>query len=228
MIQFQKLVEDILATGKAQEPGYKQESLALAVSTADHKTSQAVVSRWKKGSVPDDVYRPGLLAEARRLGLDLSQYGITAADAGAPAQAISGSRLVGANDLPVYAAAQGGRGHILVTFDAIRYVKRPHVLLDVPKAYGILVVDDSMSPAHRHNSIALVNPARHPVAGDEVVLYHVKPEQEGGEAEAMIKLLNGVTAKKLKLEQYHPAKKFEVDIEDWPVRHVVVGNYKFW
>jgi hypothetical protein len=218
-VDFQRLTIDALAAGKAAEPGYKQETLANAAGT-----SQAIVSRWTKGSVPEDKHRAGLFAEARRLGLNLADYGSDDGSAPVPRVA-AGRQLVGAPDLPVYAAAQGGKGHIIVTFEPIRFVKRPHVLLDVPGGYGILVIDDSMKPAHRHNSIALVNPARHAQPGDEVVLFHVKPE---GESEAMIKLLNGITSKKLKLEQYHPAKKFEVDQEDWPVRHVVVGNYKFW
>lgn len=218
-VDYQRLTIDTLAAGKAAEPGYKQETLANAIGT-----SQAVISRWTTGSTPEDKFRVRLFEEAKRLGLDPAKYGVR--DDAAPAVTIPGNQLVGASDLPVYAAAQGGPGHVIVAWDPLRYVRRPDELLHVQEGYGILVTENSMSPAHNHNTVALVNPRRPASRGDEVVLFHTPPD--GREAEAMIKLLVGVTARKLTLRQYQPDKTFEVDAEDWPVRHVVVGNLKFW
>ncbi|MCX5570593.1 S24 family peptidase [Kaistia nematophila] len=135
---------------------------------------------------------------------------------------IPGHELVGAKDLPVYAAAMGGHGHEIVTFDPIDWVKRPVILERVKGAYGILVVNTSMSPLYRPNDIALINPHLAPTPDTEVVLYHMPPN---GESEAMIKTLVSSAAKEWRLRQYNPAQDFSVDRVDWPVCHRVVGKY---
>jgi phage repressor protein C with HTH and peptisase S24 domain len=144
------------------------------------------------------------------------------ADVIAPPSLIPGEELVGARDFPVYAAAMGGHGHEIVTFDPIDWVKRPVILERVKGAYGILVVNTSMSPMYRPNDIALINPHLAPTPDTEVVLYHTPPH---GEAEAMIKTLVGSTAKEWKLRQYNPAQDFTEDRVDWPICHRVVGKY---
>ena len=78
-------------------------------------------------------------------------------------QITPGDQLVGARDFPIYAAAQGGNGHLIVHSDVMEYVKRPVVLEGVPDAYGILVTGTSMIPAYRPNDMALVHPRRPPV-----------------------------------------------------------------
>lgn len=135
---------------------------------------------------------------------------------------IPGEDLVGAKDFPVYAAAMGGHGHEIVTFDPIDWVKRPVILERVKGAYGILVVNTSMSPLYRPNDIALINPHLAPTPDTEVVLYHTPPN---GESEAMIKTLVGSTAKEWRLRQYNPAQDFIEDRVDWPICHRVVGKY---
>lgn len=139
-----------------------------------------------------------------------------------PPVIIPGSELVGIKDLPVYAAAMGGQGHEIVTFDPIDWVKRPVVLERVKGAYGILVVSTSMWPMYRPNDIALINPHLAPTADTEVVLYHTPPN---GESEAMIKTLVGSSSREWKLRQYNPMQDFEADRVDWPICHRVVGKY---
>lgn len=135
---------------------------------------------------------------------------------------VPGSELVGAKDFPIYAAAAGGRGHLIISFDAIEYVKHPAILEGVPGAYGLLVYGDSMSPAYRHGDTALIHPGLGPAADEDVVLYDHPPN---GDAEAIIKHLVSWTEDEWRLEQYNPPKEWTELRGDWPTCHRVVGKY---
>lgn len=120
--------------------------------------------------------------------------------------------------LPVYAAAQGGKGHLIVTFEPVDYKAPPAELLTVRGAYGILVVGDSMAPAYEPGDIAWVTPYKPPQRGKDVVLYHGQPT---GEAEAMIKRLVNFNDREWHLKQFNPAKEFTESRKDWPVCHQI-------
>ena len=137
---------------------------------------------------------------------------------------VTGDLLVGARDFPIYAAAQGGNGHMIVHTDVMEYVKRPVILEGVPDSYGILIVGDSMVPAYRPGDMALIHPRRPPERDTDVVLYD--QDHRTGEAKAMIKRLIGFNDRSWKLEQYNPAKTFSEHRTDWPICHQVVGMYK--
>lgn len=123
--------------------------------------------------------------------------------------------------IPVFAAAQGGQGHLLITFDPIEHISAPPELASVRGAYGILVTGESMVPAFRPGDIAWVHPHRPPERDSDVVLYHVPPHTE---AEAIIKTMVSWTPDKWKLRQYQPAKDFSESRADWPVCHRIVGK----
>lgn len=136
---------------------------------------------------------------------------------------IPGGDLVGANrDLPVYAAARGGDGHVIITFDPISYMKMPAMLQGVKGGYGLLLTGDSMVPAYRPGETALVNPNLPPARDEDVVLYHTS---ETDEHEAIIKRLIGFNDREWMLEQYNPQKEFKEFRADWPICHRVVGKY---
>jgi hypothetical protein len=137
---------------------------------------------------------------------------------------VSADLLVGARDFPIYAAAQGGNGHMIVHTDVMEYVKRPVILEGVPDSYGILIVGDSMVPAYRPGDMALIHPRRPPERDTDVVLYD--QDHRTGEAKSMIKRLIGFNDRSWKLEQYNPAKTFSEHRADWPICHQVVGMYK--
>lgn len=137
-------------------------------------------------------------------------------------QVVPGSELVGARDFPIYAAAEGGNGHLIVTFDPIEVVKRPAILEGVKGAYGLLVSGDSMEPAYDHGDMALVHPGLGPGRLVDVVLYDHPPN---GDAEAIIKRLVGWTEREWHLRQFNPAKDFPAFRADWPTCHRVVGKY---
>lgn len=138
-------------------------------------------------------------------------------------QFIPGDQLVGARDFPIYAAAQGGNGHLIVHSDVMEYVKRPVVLEGVPDAYGILITGTSMIPAYRPNDMALVHPRRPPERETDVILFD--HDHRTGDAKAMIKHLLSFNDKSWKLEQYNPAETFTEHRADWPICHQVVGKY---
>jgi phage repressor protein C with HTH and peptisase S24 domain len=136
---------------------------------------------------------------------------------------IPGNELVGdQRDLPVYAAAKGGDGHVIITFDPISYMKMPAVLQGVKGGYGLLLSGDSMVPAYRPGETALVNPNLPPMRDEDVILYHTS---EMDENEAIIKRLVGFNDREWMLEQYNPHKEFKEFRGDWPVCHRVVGKY---
>lgn len=120
--------------------------------------------------------------------------------------------------LPVYAATQGGQGHLIVTFDPVDYKSAPEEVMRAKDAHGILVVGDSMVPAYWPGDIVWVTPYKPLQRDKDYVLYHGKP---AGEAECMIKRLVGFSDRTLKLRQWNPLKDFTEDGKDWPVRHQI-------
>jgi len=138
---------------------------------------------------------------------------------------IPGSELVGRSGFPIYAAAQGGSGHHIVSTDIIETAKWPSILEGVRGAYGLLIYGDSMSPAYREGDIALIHPSR-PMARDEDHVFYDHPPFGGpGETEAIIKNLVSWTDTHYMLKQYNPGHEFTVERIDWPVCHRVVGKY---
>ena len=144
---------------------------------------------------------------------------------GQPAQfrVVPGSDLVGDRDFPIYAATQGGEGHLIVTNDPIQFVRRPIIVDGVKNAYGLLVTGESMVPLYEPGDFALVNPHLPPERDTNVILYAHDPAT--GEAEAMIKRLVGISDKSWKLKQFNPEKVFSEHKADWPICHRVVGKY---
>lgn len=137
-------------------------------------------------------------------------------------QIVPGNELVGARDFPIYAAAEGGDGHLIVTFDAIEVVKRPAILDGVKGAYGLLVSGDSMEPAYDHGDMALVHPGLGAGRMVDVVLYDHPPD---GDAQAIIKRMLSWNEREWHLRQFNPRQDFSVARVDWPVCHRVVGRY---
>ncbi|ANK72811.1 hypothetical protein FA04_09335 [Ensifer adhaerens] len=137
-------------------------------------------------------------------------------------QIVPGEQLVGHRDLPIFAAAQGGDGHVIVTFDAVEYVKRPSVLEGVKGAYGIYLTGSSMIPAYEPGDMALVHPHLPPTRDKDVVLYHVPPAND---AEAIIKRLVSFNDREWTLRQYNPFLEFTESRVEWSFCHRVVGKY---
>lgn len=142
---------------------------------------------------------------------------------GQPVNLIPGDRLLGTGKMPVYAAAQGGDGHVIITFDPVDMVKRPAELENVKGGYGLLITGESMIPAFWPGDMALVNPLLAPARMKNVILYHTPPH--GGDVEAIVKQLNNWTEQEWLLQQYNPQQEFREYRREWPICHRVVGRY---
>lgn len=134
-----------------------------------------------------------------------------------------GTRQGESKTLPLYAAAMGGNGHEIVTFDPIDYVPRPADLEHVKDAYAILIEGDSMEPAYTAGDIAHVNPHKPIMTGEDYIFFRERPH---GEADAMIKRLIGRSLDEWHLKQFNPAKEFSVSKSEWSICHMVVGMRK--
>ncbi|WP_061023942.1 S24 family peptidase [Bradyrhizobium sp. CCH5-F6] len=130
--------------------------------------------------------------------------------------------LFGAADLPVFGTAEGGKGALIVTDQAVDWVVRPEPLLRVRDGYGIIITGDSMSPAHESGSTALVNPHLPPRAGDTCVF---RAHGDDGTVHMCIKKLVRITEDAWHVMQHNPQKSFKLKRSEWQECHVTVGNY---
>lgn len=119
---------------------------------------------------------------------------------------------------PIFAAAQGGKGHLIIDTDPVDYGSPPKEVLLSKGSYGVFVVGDSMVPAYEPGDVAWVTPFKPLKAGKHVFLYREEPD---GKAEAMIKRLVSFTSKEWRLRQYNPPEEFTESRADWPVCHLI-------
>ncbi|WP_177196305.1 helix-turn-helix transcriptional regulator [Bradyrhizobium sp. OK095] len=167
---------------------------------------------YEKKSVPS---RDGLV--------DLASHP-THHQSGPSARMVPNAELFGAMmDLPVFGTAQGGAdGALIVSELAVDWVARPAVLLRVRDGYGMIIDGDSMSPAHKSGSTALVNPHLPPRMEDVCVF---RKHDADGTVHALIKEYRGQTDSEWKVRQYNPPKDFKLKKSEWQVCHRTVGNY---
>lgn len=130
-------------------------------------------------------------------------------------------------DLPVHAATEGGPGEIIVSTDPIAWVLRPAPLANVARAYGIIVIGESMVPEFEPGDVALVNPHLPPVGGHTYVFY----AEGNGETRATIKRLLRASNGIWHVRQWNPPKgqkaEFTLSRKEWGKAHRVVSkNYK--
>lgn len=135
---------------------------------------------------------------------------------------IPAADLFGGVDLPVFGTAEGGDGALVITDRPVDWVARPAVLLKVQDGYGMIVAGDSMHPAHRSGSTALVNPHLPPRVEDACIF---RSHADDGTVHIMLKEYRGQTETHWKVRQYNPAKDFTLKKSEWQVCHVIVGSY---
>lgn len=124
-------------------------------------------------------------------------------------------------DLPVQVAAEGGPGEIIVSSDPVDYVQRPAPLANVRRAYGLIIVGQSMVPAYEPGDTALINPNLPTLGGHTYVFYAVRP----GEDRATIKWLVRASAEHWHVQQWNPKRQFKLSRREWAIAHRVVGRY---
>ena len=179
-------------------------------------TTQQNVARIEKGQGRHSRYLQHILAA---LGMDVNKaIGLTA-EAG---DLIPRELLVAEKGMPLYAAAEGGDGAVIINFDAVDYLKWPAPLLHVADGFGVLVVEESMFPAFEPGDIALVNPRLQPRRGKNAVL--LGPDN-GQRVKALIKRFDGQSESVWRVQQWNPQESFTLSKAEWPRCYSVVGKY---
>jgi phage repressor protein C with HTH and peptisase S24 domain len=126
--------------------------------------------------------------------------------------------------VPVMGIAEGGpEGYSLWNGEVVAYVDRPPSLLDTPRGYAVYAVGSSMEPRYYAGETLYINPIKPPKPSD-FVLIQLKPKSEGDQPPALIKRLVRRTATKLVVEQYNPAKTYDIPIADVLEIHKIVGS----
>lgn len=190
--------------------GLSQAALARKVGT-----HQQTIEKIEKGTVKYSRYLHRITAE-----LDLPFPGASGHD-GASSNSTA-EPLVGERDLPVYGAAEGGRGALIVTNDPVDYVRRPAPLAQVKDGYGLIIVGESMVPEMKPGETALVHPHLPPVAGEPCVFY---ADNEAGEQRVTVKSYVRSTSTHWHVEQWNPPRKFTLDRKEWQRCERIVGKY---
>lgn len=133
------------------------------------------------------------------------------------------SELVGERDLPIFASAQGGNdGMMLTVGEVVETVRRPAPLAGVKGAFGMYVIGDSMSPAYEQGDLILINPAKPPRGGDDVLVIKVGDDNtHTALVKRLVKMDDGI----VRLKQFNPAKEFDVPRDQVQGLHLIVGRY---
>jgi hypothetical protein len=138
-----------------------------------------------------------------------------------PAQALAPVDLRG-QDLPVWAAAQGGdQGAMLIVASPIDWIARPRELL-VRDAFAVFLLGDSMSPRYDHGDQLYVHPHRPPRNGDDCLF--VQEVDGEGQFLGLAKTLVRATADKWRVRQFNPEREFELDRQRWTKAWKIVGK----
>lgn len=135
-----------------------------------------------------------------------------------PAYWAMAAGLVG--DIPLYAAAEGGAGTILIERDAIGQEKRPHELQGVKNGYAILIVGESMVPEFEPGDTLYINPKLPILPNTSCVFYSNKNE----EPTATVKRYLSDKGDAWLVRQHLPPKDFELDRLEWATRHRIVSK----
>jgi len=116
----------------------------------------------------------------------------------------------------------GPDGWSLWNGDVIDLIDRPASLVGVPNAYAVYVVGESMAPRYHTGEVVHIHPGR-PVDVGAYVLVQRRGKQ-GEPPLAVIKRLAKRTGAKITLEQFNPAKLFDIKTADIVSIHRVVGS----
>lgn len=124
--------------------------------------------------------------------------------------------------IPVFAAAEGGQGELVVSTEPLDYVTRPWYLGEVQDAYAVVVTGESMVPAYEPADIAIVNPRLSYLRGKDHIF---TAKSDDGSFRAMLKRLVKVTDDAWLVEQFNPPKQIKLPRSVWGEAKRVVGKY---
>jgi len=126
------------------------------------------------------------------------------------------------NDLPVFAAVEGGPGEMVVNSDPVDYVVRPWFLRNIKEGYAVIVSGESMVPLFEPGDMVLVNP-RLPVVPGKAAIF-VEGE-ERGEFNATVKRFVKSEPDIWRARQFNPEKELALPKSRWRKALRIVGKY---
>lgn len=108
----------------------------------------------------------------------------------------------------------------------IRYVTRPLALMGMKEAYAVYFQGESMLPRFKPGGLGIVNPARPPGIGDDVL---VQMFNESGEIDTiLVKTLRRSAPDFIELEQYNPPAIFRVPRDRVARIHRILDTADLW
>jgi len=215
-----------------ERAGLTQAALARKASAFGESVSQQVVQHLTSGR---NTTSKSLVPIAK--ALDVSVEWLTTGEGGNFTVKGGGANLRAskamrdnardAERVPVLGMAEcGPDGWSLWNGDIIDTIPRPMNLAGAPKAYAVYIVGDSMEPRYYSGELAHIHPGK-PVTIGAFVLVQMRPDHDGETPKAVVKRLIKRSATKITLEQYNPAKKFDIKTDDIVSIHRVVGSGEF-
>jgi phage repressor protein C with HTH and peptisase S24 domain len=217
-----------------ERAGMTQAAVGRKASTFGETVSQQVVQHLASGRNTSSKH---LLAIAKALDVNVewlmtgkrlqAESGSVALKPGPAALRAGKSATATGSDaerVPVLGMAEcGPDGWSMWNGDIIDTIPRPSNLVGAPRAYAVYIVGDSMEPRYYSGELAHIHPGK-PVTIGAFVLVQIRPEHDGEAPKAVVKRLIKRTGSKVVLEQYNPAKKFEIKTDDIVSIHRVVGS----
>ena len=222
-----KRLQDVM-----ERAGLTQAALARKASAYGEPVSQQVVQHLTSGR---NTTSKSLVPIAKALDVSVewlttgegASFAVKGGAAGLRAAKASARSARDEERVPVLGMAEcGPDGWSLWNGDIIDTIPRPMNLVGAPKAYAVYIVGDSMEPRYYSGELAHVHPGK-PVTIGAFVLVQMRPDHDGETPKAVVKRLIKRSATKITLEQYNPAKKFDIKTDDIVSIHRVVGSGEF-
>ena len=182
-------------------------ALQVAVALARHGIDPARVTALA-GTTPEGA------------GLDPSVAVTTGARGPARSPASRPPRIVTFDRdrrLPVYGSAQAGPDGQTIDYDPIEWLDRPGELRDVPGAFAVYVINDSMEPKYEQGDMLYIHPSRAPRRQSHVVI--VKTD-----GTALVKRLIRTDVDEIIVRQYNPPAEYAIPRRDVKAIFLVVGS----
>lgn len=189
----------------ARRAGMKQQALSL-IETGKTKSSRFI----------------GAIAEVLRV--PVSQIDTSFNEINTSSRGNRGGEMLQSGTVekyfPYFAAAEGGDGAIILSWDAIEYSVAPPGLERVRDAYGMYIVGESMEPRYERGEKVWVNPNIPPRPGNDVLIF----QSRDGETKALVKRLVKITSTEWHVSQFNPYRTFKLPKSSWGHCHVITGR----
>lgn len=118
--------------------------------------------------------------------------------------------------LPVYWNRAGGNGVLNIERRKVEEIPRGQDLKFSFYSFGIEVMQDDMSPCFDRRDVAVMNPDRPVVPGDDVLLVRGYEEKSSAPFDGMLRRLVKETDTHWVVKQFNPAKEYKLAKSDWP------------